>query len=696
MSVEETPQALRLFRDNRTYYFCSGECLRSFADPDAARRSVGRRLAVAWPLSVLTVVLVLARPFSGATVAAAIPAAVVQFYAGRGFYAGAVDAVRRRIGNMDLLIATGTTAAFAYSLADLALPGRLPSATYFDASSLIVTVILTGTYLEQLTRRRAGSALRALAALLPPTVTFVGAEGPRRVRREELAPGMLVLVAPHERIPVDGEVEGGVSSVDEAILTGESRPSVKSAGAKVLAGARNLEGPLTVRATAVGPDAFVAQVGDLLQDAELARVPLQRQADRIASWFAPFTLGLAAAAAVLWLLLLPGDVTVGVLVFVTVAVTACPCAFGLATPAALMVGTGRAADEGILFRGGEAIERAATVDTVLFDKTGTLTTDEPEVAAVLAVPPWTEPQLIATAAALERGVDHPFASAIGREASRRGLSLPTLERVALEPGRGVSGWRGGARVEVVRGDQGPAGGSDRGPLGEWARAADARGESWALVVEDGAIVGALSFRSAVRPGAELAVAQLQRRGVRVAMVTGDSAAAARTVAAAVGIEEVFAGVDPGGKVAVVRRLRDAGRRTAFVGDGVNDAPALAAADVGIAIGSGTDVARETGSILLVRPELGGVPRALDLARRTVGRVRRNFAWALGYNAVLLPIAAGALVPFLGVRVYAYLPVLGAVAMGLSSTTVVLNSLSLRWSPGGLPPGRPTRARTARA
>jgi P-type Cu+ transporter len=677
MSVEESGPSLRLVRDNRTYYFCCGDCLRTFAAPEEARRRLFRRLAVAWPLSIAIVALVWGVTAPWARFVEAGLAAVVQAYPGAGFYAGARDALRRRIGNMDLLIATGTTAAFAYSVAVLALPGRLPSATYFDASALIVTVILTGNYLESLTRRRAGSALRHLGELLPRTAEVVDGVASRAVPVAELRPGLTVRVAPGERFPVDGVVRGGASSVDEAILTGEPAAVRKVAGDRVLAGSWNLEGPLTVEATATGPDTFVAQVGELLQDAELARVPLQQRADRLASRFVPFVLVLAVVAGAAWSFVARGQPTVGVLVFVTVAVTACPCAFGLATPAALLVGTGRAAEEGILFRGGDSIERAATIDTVLFDKTGTLTEVEPEVDGVLAVAPTGEAEVVAFAAGLEAGIRHPLARALDREARRRGLTPTPMEEVRLDPGRGVVGRSSGHAYGVLRAESDGLESVRTGAIARWADEVEQRGGSWSAVVRDGRPLGAIAFRAPIASDAAPAVRALRSAGMSVAIVTGDREAAATAVARSLGVAEVHAGVSPAEKVAVVRSLQRKGRRVAFVGDGVNDAPALAAADLGVAVGGGTEVAREAGQVLLVRPGLSGVPAALSIARSIVRRVRANLLWAVGYNAVLLPIAAGALVPVFGLAVYRALPVLGAVAMGLSSTTVLASSLSLR-------------------
>ncbi len=691
MAVEEGPQALRLLRDNRAYYFCSPECLGTFASPEASRRRLAWRLAVAWPLALAVVGLAWGPRLAGGTDVEALLAGIVQAYAGWGFYTGAAAAVRRGYGNMDLLVAVGSSTAYAYSLAVVLLPGRLPGATYFDASALILTVILTGNYLELLARRRAGSALGALADLLPRTATLVDGTVDRTVPVAELRAGERLRVAAGDRVPVDGLVLEGTSAVEESLLTGESGTVRKVAGDRVLAGSRNVDGPLVVEATAVGPDAYVAQVGSLLHEAELARVPLQRQADRLAAVFVPVVLALALGASALWLILTGFTVPVAVLVFVTVVVTACPCAFGLATPAALLVGTGTAAESGILFRGGDAIKRAATIDTVLTDKTGTLTQGVPEVEEVFSVPPIRAAEVLGLAAGLERGIRHPLAAAVLARAAAEGLAPVAVEGATLDPGSGVRARLHGRPVALVREEAVDAAAFGRSPLREWTEKAAERGLSWSVLVRDGIPVGALSFRSPLAPGVPEGVAELRADGIRVAMVTGDHPRAAAPVAAALDLSEVYAGVPPEGKVGLVRDLQRQGRRVAFVGDGINDAPALAAADLGIALGTGADVARESGQVLLVRSEFTGVPQALRMARRVVGRVRGNLFWAVGYNTVLLPIAAGALVPLFGLRIYSVLPVLGAVAMGLSSTTVLLNSMSLRRSPASPAPG-PARPR----
>jgi Cu+-exporting ATPase len=692
MAVEESPDALHLTRENRTYYFCSTSCLQTFDDPEAERRRLVRRLAVAWPLSVAVVLLTYVLGTREAAIGSAVLAAIVQGYAGAPFYRGAWDSLRRRIGNMDVLIAVGTTAAYGESLVALLLPTRLPSVYYFDASSMIVTLILTGSYLEHLTRMRAGAAVRRLGELLPAEAWLVRDGQERSVPLGSLAAGDLIRVRPGSRIPVDGTVRSGRSSAEESMLTGEPLPVAKSPGDRVLAGSLNREGLLEVEVQTVGPDTFVGQVGVLLSEAEMGRVPLQRLADRIASRFVPFVLVVAIAAAVAWSIAGGIGISVAILIFVTVAITACPCAFGIATPAAILVGTGRAAEEGILFRGGDALERTARVDLVLTDKTGTLTTSEPSVASVHPLPPRTETDLLARAAGLAGSDDHPLSAAVRREAAGRGIVPDRVEEIVVDPGVGLRAVRQGTRVAFLQGAAARLEGIDLSALEEWIRPVEAAGETWSVLVEGGQAIGALSFRATIVPGAQAAVAALASEGIPVVIVTGDTEPAARRVAGELGIRTVRANMDPRAKVAVIEEYRQAGRTVAFVGDGINDAPALSAADVGFAIGSGTEVARAAGQVLLVRSDLRGVPEGIRMARRTVTRVRQNLRWAIGYNSVLIPVAAGALVPVLGLGIYQWLPIVGALAMGLSSTTVVLNSLSLRHDAAtGAPPGAPSAA-----
>ncbi len=671
MYVEGSPDDLSATRDNRTYYFCSTSCRTTFADPTHDLRDLVRRIAFGAPATVVIVLLQYSLlRFGGAEAVAGALALAVQVYLGRPFYQGAWDAIRTRHGNMDLLIAVGSTSAFLYSAAVLLLPGRLPPATYFDASSAILTLILVGNYLERRTRALAADTLQRLRAILPATVRRIrdGREEP--IALEEIQPGDHLRVRPGERIPVDGVVRAGGSSVDESIVTGESVPVGKRPGDPVVSGAINGDGQLEIEARSVGEDTFVGQIGRIVSEAEQSKVPLQRTADRIAAAFVPTVLGLAVVAALGWTLFGGASPTDGILIFVTVTIIACPCAFGLATPAAIVVGTGRAARDGILFKGHDALEQAARLDRLLTDKTGTLTEGRASLAEFRAIEGEDPRALLALAAGLESGSEHPFARAVVAEALRQGVVPTPVERFRALPGEGVEGYSGGRRVTLGRGGVERFSTANRPPAGS------ARSE--AVLAIEGRPRALLSFEDRLRPSAAAAIAELRALGIPTVMVTGDRETVAREIAGEAGIAELYAGVTPAGKVEILRRFQSNGGAVGFVGDGINDAAVLTAADVGIAIGAGTDVAQEAGKIVLLRSDWTQVPVAVRIARRTVRKVRQNLVWALGYNAFLLPIAAGALVPWFGFGIYSVLPILGATAMALSSTLVLVNSLSLRW------------------
>ncbi len=677
MAVDEATAELKLVRDNRNYFFCSSHCLREFAEPERELRRLRVRLAVGWPLAAAVAALTYLQPFAAWPWVAFGLASIVQFYPGWAFLRGTADAVRNRNWSMDVLIAVGTTAAYLYSAAAVLLPGRLPAAYFFDASALIVTLILTGNYLEHLTRERARGVLRRLGELLPTTATVLRDGHEVELPVTEIREGDRVRVLPGGRFPTDAKVLEGRSSAVEAELTGESLPVAKGPGATVVAGSVNGEGLLLLEATRIGQDTLLSQIGALVAEAETSRVPLQQLADRIAALFVPVVLVLAVLASVGWALLGVG-LELGILVFVSVVITACPCAFGIATPAAIVVGTGRAAEEGILFKGRDALERASEVDVVLTDKTGTLTQGTPSLTDLVPAAGVTEAYLLDLAASVEVGSNHPLARAVVAASRARGRSVPEAQAIRLEPGRGIRGTLDGALLEVVQPDVLRNEGRE---LGLWQVEGDrlgAQGKAWSLVVRDRTIVGLLGFSDEVAAGVDRAVRALRADGIEVVMATGDHERAARHVAEQLGIEEVHAALSPAAKLDLLRQLQARGKKVAYVGDGINDAPALAAADLGVAIGAGTDVAREAGGVVLLRSRFDGVALALRIGRRTVRKVRSNLGWAIGYNSVLLPIAMGALVPVFGLGVYGVLPITGAAAMGLSSTTVVLNSLSLRW------------------
>jgi Cu+-exporting ATPase len=676
MAVDGRTAELTLVRENRTYYFCSSSCLEEFSAPERQLARLRLRLAVSWPLSVAILLVTYLFHFPDWPYLAFALATVVEFYPGYQFYRGTWDALHSRLWNMDVLIAVGTTVAYGYSSVVLWLPGHLPTEYYFDASSLIVTLILTGNYLEHLTRERSRGALRELQELVPTTVRVLRQGTEVEVPVSEVRPGDLFRVRPGGRVPVDGRIREGRSTLNEALLTGEGVPVERAPGDRVLAGTINGSGLLTVEATRVGQDTLLAQIGQLVAEAEVSRVPLKQLADRIAAIFVPVVLALAGAASVGWFLGGAG-LTVALLVFVSVAITACPCAFGIATPAAIVVGTGRAAEEGILFKGRDSLEQASRIDLVLTDKTGTLTRGEPALTDLVPAPGETPGRLLALSAGLESGSSHPLARAVQRAARDRGVPGVLFDRVEELPGQGVQGFHEGTLLRVLRAGPRSPGPLLPSPLAEASARLEVEGRTWSVVLQGDRPLGLLGFADEIAPGVPEAVQALARDGIRVVMATGDHQAAAQAVARQAGIDEVHAGLSPSDKLSLLRRLREEGHRVAYVGDGINDAPALAAADLGIAIGAGTDVAKEAGGVILVRSDFRGVALALRTGRRTVGKVRGNLVWALGYNAVLLPIAAGALVPVFGLGVYDVLPITGALAMGVSSTTVVLNSLSLR-------------------
>ena len=608
------------------------------------------------------------------------PATAVQFLAGRRFYRAALRAARHGSTSMDTLVVVGTTAAWAFSVLVTFAPDLLRSAgiepqTYFDSSTAIIGLILTGRWLEARAKGQTVGAVKALIGLQARSARIVRAGAEIDVPLEEVRVGDLVRVRPGERVPVDGRVMEGSSAVDEAMLTGEPIPAEKGPGSEVIGGTMNGHGTFMFRATRVGRDTALAQIVDLVRRAQGSKAQIQRLADRIASVFVPVVLVLGAATFALWFVLGPEPhLTHALVAFITVVVIACPCAMGLATPTAIMVGTGNGAEAGILIRGGEALELAARIDAVIFDKTGTLTRGRPSLGEVVAAPGFTADEVLDVAAAVERGSEHPLAAAILAGAAARDLGRRPVEDFEAIAGRGVRGRVEGRMVLVGTAAFLEAEGVDVGELGSAAGLPSAV----SYVAIDGRAAGLLPTIDEIKPEAGAAVAELQAAGIEVWLVTGDQARTAMTVAAAVGIapERVMAEVLPAGKAAAVASLQARGLRVAMVGDGINDAPALAQADVGVAIGTGSDVALEASDITLVGGDPRSVAAAIRLSRQTLRVIRQNLAWAFGYNVVLIPVAMGALYPIAGITLN---PAMAAGAMALSSVSVVTNSLRLRRS-----------------
>ncbi|MFH1811782.1 MAG: heavy metal translocating P-type ATPase [Pseudomonadota bacterium] len=600
----------------------------------------------------------------------------VQFYTGLGFYLGALRSLRNRSASMDVLVALGSSTAYLYSLAVLfaGAPGHL----YFETAALIITLVKLGKMLETVARGRASQALRALLDLAPPRAHLLDEQGAEHdLEVALLRPGQRVRVRPGERIPVDGMVVAGGSAVDESLLTGEPVPVDRGVGDRVTGATLNQDGTLEVEITGVGADTRLAQIVRLVQAAQASRAPVQQLADRVSAVFVPAIVGIAILTLALWWSL--GGAFVPALVrAIAVLVVACPCALGLATPTAILVGTARGAAMGVLFRDAAAVERAGQVDVVLLDKTGTLTEGAPQLTGFTCLDPDRD-AFLSVVAAVEAASEHPVGRAVVLAARARSLDPPAAADFLSLPGRGVQARVDGAAIRIGRIDWISDPTSWPLPLRQALDAHDAQGATSFAVERDGKVVGVLAVSDPPRPSAGEAVRSLLALGLRPVMVTGDRPQAAASVAQAVGLNQVEAGVQPEGKVEVVRRWQAQGQRVAMVGDGINDAPALASADVGIAMGGGADVAVEAADLTLVGGDIRALPRAIQLSRATLSTVRQNLFWAFGYNVVLIPVAAGVLAPWtwLPDALRMLHPALAAAAMAFSSISVVLNSLRLR-------------------
>ncbi|HEX8455851.1 MAG TPA: heavy metal translocating P-type ATPase [Pyrinomonadaceae bacterium] len=685
----------------------------------AEQASLWRRFIVAAVLSAPVLVVAMSHGqvalfnvswINWAQLALTVP---VVLYSGLPFYKGAWTALRHRAADMNTLIATGTAAAFLYSLVVTVAPGlftgdhaaaaaSMPGMTgggemsggmnvapvYFEAASVIIALILLGRLLEMRARGKTSDAIKRLLNLQPRTARVVRADGRELdVLVEEVTVGDTVVVRPGERIPVDGLVLEGASSVDESMLTGESMPVEKAAGAPVTGATINGAGSFKFRATKVGRDTVLQQIVRMVEQAQGQRAPIARLADVVSGYFTPIVICIAIASFVVWYLAAPVDARLGhaLVSFVSVLIIACPCALGLATPTAVMVATGRGAEHGVLVKGGEALETAHRLTTIVLDKTGTITVGRPAVTDLLTAGGFDADELLRLAASAERGSEHPLGEAIVRRAREEGLVLADATRFAALAGHGIEAEVEGRRVVignlklmsergVLKMGRDDAATDELRRLESRAEALTGGGRTVVYVAIDGRAAGVVGIADEIKSDSKEAVAALHALGLEVVMLTGDARQTAEAVAREVGIERVLAEVLPEGKTAEVKKLQLEGKRVAMVGDGINDAPALVQADVGIAIGTGTDVAIEASDITLMRGSLGGVVTAIRLSRRTIRVIRQNLFWAFVYNTLGIPLAAGALYPFTG---WLLSPVVASAAMALSSVSVVANSLRLR-------------------
>ena len=731
MFVEETENSIHHTKDRITYYFCSSQCLNEFLEPEKALKKLKIHVTISIALTIPIIILSL--PHMIPEIGHAFPmemmeytnyillalATPIQFWVGWRFYRGFWDGVKAKASNMDTLIAIGTTAAYLYSAIVTIIPGYFPlTAVYFETAAIIITLILVGRLLETKTKEKASDAVRKLLDLKPRTakvirpvfreedekegnqknnnnghsnnqsnVNFDSSKKLKSITKElkeieipveQIEEGDLMLIRPGERVPTDGLVIDGSSSLDESALTGESIPVDKTTGDEVIGATINKNGLLKVKATKIGQDTVLSQIITLVEEAKTGKAKLERMVDQVAKYFVPAIVLIALGVFLGWYFIGNAGLTYSILAFVSVMIIACPCALGIATPAALMMGAGKGAENGILYKGGEHIEIANKVNTIVFDKTGTLTVGKPSVTDIVSLTDIGEQELLRLAAIAESGSEHPLAQAVIRKAKENGTPITNPDSFEAVSGYGLKATYSNHTImignrKMMEDNQIAVTESMDTKLSVFEK----EGKTAVLVSIDNTLSGIIAISDTIKENAKGAIKALKSKGIEVIMLTGDNKRTANAVASKLNIDRVIAEVLPHQKEEVVAKLKtQEGKVVAMVGDGINDAPALARADLGIAIGSGTDVAKETGGIILIKDDIRDVVTALDLGKRTVSKIKQNLFWAFAYNTGLIPIAAGALVPVLGLGVFGWLPILAGLAMAMSSVTVVTNSLLL--------------------
>jgi P-type Cu+ transporter len=699
MFVEEKPESIRYSKDGRVYYFCSKQCLDEFTQPEKELKKLKRYVVISIALTIPIVFFSLPHMFPtqfGALIPMSLMrysnylmlalATPLQFWIGWRFYRGLWDGIKARASNMDTLIAIGTTAAYLYSATVTIVPGYFPfESVYFETAAIIITLILIGRLLETRTKEKASDAVRKLLDLQP--------KGARVIRRnqveeveipiEQVEEGDIMVVRPGERIPSDGIIIDGSSSVDESAVTGESIPVDKKNQDEVIGATINKSGLLKVKATKVGQDTVLSQIIALVEEASTGKAQMQRLVDQVAKYFVPAVLAVALGVGLGWYFVGGIGITFSLLAFVSVIIIACPCALGIATPAALMMGAGKGAENGILFKGGEYLEIASKVNVIVFDKTGTLTKGKPAVTDIVDLSGMGENEFVRIVAIAESGSEHPLGQAIVTEAKAKGIIVSNPESFEAVSGHGLRA-RYGDHVILIGNRK--LMNDNSIPVTKTVDAIlnrlEIQGKTAILAAIDNKVAGVIALADTIKENANVAISSLKNMGIEVIMLTGDNERTAKSVASKLGIDRVIAQVLPQEKEQVISRLNDKENKiVAMVGDGINDAPALARADLGVAIGSGTDVAKETGGIILIKDDIRDVVTALDLGKKTVSKIKQNLFWAFAYNTGLIPIAGGILVPFLGVGIFGWLPMLAGLAMAMSSVTVVGNSILLgRYKP----------------
>lgn len=676
--------AIKRVIGGRTYYFCMESCALAFENPEKELERMKRRVTVALTgvlfIAALRVAAMLTLA-AGVTLVAWAPipslpwltwgywlfifTTPVQFIGGWGFYKGAYEALKVRRANMDLLISMGTLVAYIYSVFVIFLPGVLPvkeKDVYFEVSAVIIAFVLLGKFMEDWMKKRTSAAVRKLMDLRPSMAKVIRDGSEVEILAEEVGVGEIVIVRPGEKIPTDGIVIEGHSAVDEKMITGESVPVEKKAGDLLIGATLNKVGLLKFKATQVGADTTLTQIVKMVEQAQASSAPIQRLADQISAYFVPAVIIVAIATFLGWSLI--GYPTIGLLAFIAVLIISCPCALGIATPTALMVGVGKGAEAGILIRGGEYLERAQQLTTIVFDKTGTLTKGEPSLTDIIAA---NESELLRYAAIAEKGSEHPLGEAIVRAAREKELELSDPDYFEAIPGHGVKVLNSGKEILVGNRKLMKESGIEIASLETTIQALEEQGKTAMLVAVEKKMLGVVAVADTMKQYSKEAVEELKKIGMEVIVLTGDNERTARAIASQLRIEHVIANVLPGDKANVIKRLQSEGKVVAMVGDGINDAPALAQADIGIAIGSGSDIAKETGGIVLIKDDLRDVVLGIKLSKATMRKIKQNMFWALIYNIGAIPVAAFGLLN----------PIIAAAAMAISSLSVVSNSALLK-------------------
>ncbi|MEN4006749.1 MAG: heavy metal translocating P-type ATPase [Methanobacteriaceae archaeon] len=684
MRIEKSKAIKRVY-DGREYYFCNEECAKRFESPEDELKKMKQRV-----IFVLSGVLLIAflRAVAALTLAAGvsiimwapIPAlpwftwgywlflltTPIQFLGGASFYIGAYHGIKNRVFNMDFLIAMGTLTAWGFSTLVLFFPGVLPVPerdVYFDVSAVIIAFVLLGKFMEDYIRHRSSVAVRRLLDLRPKSAHVIREGKEVEILAEQIMPGEIVVVRPGEKIPVDGVVVEGSSSVDESVITGESLPVSKKEGNEVIGATINKQGLIKFKATNVGSQTTLMQIVKLVEDAQSSSAAIQRLADRISAYFVPAVVSIAVATFLIWTLFL-GNFTLGLLSFIAVLIISCPCALGIATPAALMVGVGKGAESGILIRGGEYLESAYKLNKVVFDKTGTLTKGRPEVTDIVGVD---EKEILKIAATAEKGSEHPLAEAVLKKAASLGIEAEDITDFEAVPGHGIKARWNNKAIAIGNRKMMEIAGIELAQSEEKIRGLEAEGKTVIMVGLDQKLSGMIAIADTLKENSGEVIKELDNLGIESIMLTGDNELTANAIAGQIGIKKVIANVLPHEKLDAIKELEDDGNVVAMVGDGVNDAPALAQADIGIALGSGTDVAKETGGIILVKDDLRDVVTGIKLSKETMKIIKQNLFWAFAYNTGAIPLAAIGLLN----------PIIAAAAMALSSLTVVANSARLK-------------------